>query len=144
MKLGIKHGNEVFDCYYIENLNAWAAFDLAPSKESPNRFWNAFGIGKLIKDSNNDIICEINFSFCGDRKVAGLIAKDKDNDKYIIHSGRIGGNFNQKIFWNRYSGEIRYIAGSKKPYALVSKLNSDELIKNIINFVYEVHRIKKM
>jgi len=45
-------------------LNAWAAFDLAPTKENANRFWNAFGLGKLSTIYNN-IICEINFSFNG-------------------------------------------------------------------------------
>ncbi|MFH1703727.1 MAG: hypothetical protein ABIB41_09950 [Nitrospirota bacterium] len=147
IKLGTKHGNDKFNCYYIETFGVWAAFDFAPAKPPYNRFWNAFGLGKLNEDLNNNIICEINFSFTGDRKVAGLIAEDETGNKHIIHSGRIGGNYKKEDFWDRYNREACYVSVEKdvvKKYAYISRLNSDLLMENIVDFISEVNRIKNI
>ncbi|MBN1275236.1 DUF91 domain-containing protein [Candidatus Woesearchaeota archaeon] len=136
--LGIKHSSRTYDVFYIEELDAWGSFTVSP-RENPTRYWNAFGLGN--PNTSKSIICEINFNFKGELRAAGLIAINSNREKYILHSGRLGGNFNSKIFWDRYVGDECII--NEKRYAIVSKVESSEMIENIINFVKKVESIKE-
>jgi hypothetical protein len=136
VQLGIKHADKRYSVYYLKDLDAWAAF-----VELDNRYWNAFGLGRPNK-ANTSIIVEINFSYKGDKTVAGGTALAEDGSRYIVHSGRLGGNYNQKFFWDNYFGETVDVSGQK--YAFISELDSESCLKNIVEFVKIVNHIKNI
>ena len=51
------------------------------------------------KEKDIQSLREINFPIKGIRRtVAGVIAKDSNNDYYILHRGKLGGNYCKKDF----------------------------------------------
>jgi 5-methylcytosine-specific restriction protein B len=134
--LGIKHADKRYSVYYLKELDAWTAF-----VELRSRYWNAFGLGRP-NPANTSIIVEINFSYLGNRTVAGGIALAEDGSKYIVHSGRLGGNYSKKFFWDKFHGETIDVSGQK--YAFISELDSESCLKNIAEFVSIVKGIKNI
>lgn len=132
--------------YWSSDLLMWGIF-----QKTSNRYWNAFGLlDKPRLPKLNSIGVEINFPFKGiKRNVSGIIAKDENGNLFIAHRGRIGGGrkgIGKTLFLNNYRGKWVDVKDKNKidSVALIGMLDSPRFIQQILNFVQEVKRIKKL
>ena len=93
-RAGFQGGQEVGTMYWSEKLDMW----FQSRKIDDSRYWNGFGFGEPEENKGYTIITEINFPIKGiKRTVAGAIAKDSNNDYYVIHRGKLGEIIVKKI-----------------------------------------------
>lgn len=144
--VGYPGGSQKETFYWSPNLLVWAIFD-----RGPNRFWNTFGIlDKPELPALNSIDVEINFPFRGiNRRISGVIAKDEGENLFIAHRGTIGGGrkgIGKKLFLDNYRGKWIDIKDKDgfASVALIGSLDSPRFVQQILNFVGEVKRIKKL
>ena len=113
-----------------------------------SRYVNAFGIDKPKRNAHISNVCEINFPLKGiNRRIGAAIAQDDKGSIYIIHRGKIGGGrsgIGKSLFEENYRGKLISVddGGDEKTMALIGELNSPNISNEIVNFVYEVNRIK--
>jgi len=101
-RAGFQGGQEEGTMYWSNELGIW----FQSRKIEDSRYWNGFGLEEPEEGKGYTIVCEINFPIKGiKRAVAGAIAKDSKNDYYILHRGKLGGNFSKKIFDENYKGD---------------------------------------
>ena len=144
--VGYPGGSQKETFYWSPDLLMWAIFG-----RGPNRFWNTFGIlDKPELPALNSIDVEINFPFKGiNRMISGVIAKDEGGNLFIAHRGTIGGGrkgIGKELFLNNYRGEWIDIKDKDSfvSVALIGSLDSPRFVQQILNFVQEVQRIKKL
>lgn len=144
--VGYPGGSKKETFYWSPNLLMWAVFG-----RGRNRFWNIFGIlDKPKLPGLNSIDVEINFPFKGiDRRISGVIAKDGGGNLFIAHRGTIGGGrkgIGKELFLNNYRGEWIDIKDKDNfaSVAIIGSLDSSRFVQQILNFVQEVQRIKKL
>ena len=83
-----------------ESLKYWMT-----SLKLSTRYWNGFGIEKPKENKYHTIICEINFPLKGiNCRIAAAFAKDENDDIFVVHRGKLGGNFSKKYFEDHYQG----------------------------------------
>lgn len=142
IKVGFPGGqNEAKETYWSNELGMWTQ----PVEIEGNRFWNGFGLTKPDPAKSSNIICEINFPFKGIKRiVAGAIAKDSNNNYYILHRGNLGGKYSKKDFIEKYKGEWAYVEDGdrKTKMALIGKLDDPNLPYKVRDFVHEIFKIK--
>ncbi|AEG17858.1 MrcB family domain-containing protein [Methanobacterium paludis] len=141
-KAGFQGGQEEGNFYWSNKLGIW----LCSRKIENSRYWNGFGIEEPKEDSGHTITCEINFPIRGiKRSVAGAFAKDESGNVYVIHRGKLGGNFAKKDFDENYEGEWTSVEDGdvKTDVVVIGKLDDTKLPENVRDFVYEIDRIKK-
>ncbi|WP_286709079.1 McrB family protein [Methanothermobacter sp. EMTCatA1] len=128
--------------YWISDLGIWYMYRFV--KES--RHWNAFGTDKPSTEKSNTIICEINSPPDGiDRRIAGAFARDPHGNGYLIHRGKLGGNYSKRTFEENYQGEwTTVIDGDREEKVVVIGKIDETLPEKIRDFVYEISRIKAM
>ena len=151
----IKHSEETFDIkvgfpggqddeeetYWSNELGMW----MQPIEIEGSRYWHGFGLEKPNPKKSSTIICEINFPIKGiNRRVAGVIAKDNNENYYILHRGKLGGNYSKTNFEESYKGEWTLVQdGDRKTrMVLIGKLNDSNLPYNVRDFVKEIYEIK--
>lgn len=88
--------------YWISALGMWYMYRFVER----SRHWNGFGIGEPDRSKSNTIVCEINFPPEGiDRRIGAAFARDPLGNYYVVHRGKLGGNYSKKFFEDNYSGE---------------------------------------
>lgn len=126
--------------YWISALGIWYMYRFVER----SRHWNGFGIGEPEIGKSNTIVCEINFPPEDiDRRIGAAFARDPLGNYYVVHRGKLGGNYSKKLFEDRYSGEWTTVAdGDRESKVVVIGPLDETLPENIRDFVYEVKRIK--
>ena len=140
-KIGHQGSNLNLDAFWSNKLDIWIAN--RDTKEN-TRYWNAFGI-QNPKRSSVPIICEINFPIKGiNRRVQGAFARGSDNEIYILHRGKLGGNYSGQIFKDNYSGKWTKVkdGNTETEFVVIGKLSDPMLINKVRDFVYEIYKIK--
>jgi predicted RNA-binding protein with PUA-like domain/energy-coupling factor transporter ATP-binding protein EcfA2 len=139
-KASFQGGHEESDFYWSESLEYWMT-----SLKLPTRYWNGFGTEEPEENKGYAITCEINFPLNGiNRRIAGAFAKDEKGEIYVVHRGKLGGNYSKKYFVENYQGKWTEIEDGEQinKFVLIGKLNDSDLPQKIKKFVYEVHRMK--
>ena len=128
--------------YWISDLGIWYMRD---SLVDDNRYGNGFGTDEPEEGENRTIICEINSPLDGiDRRIAGAFARDPLGNYYLVHRGKLGGNYSKKVFMENYRGEWTEVVDGNQTSGVVVIGKIDESIpEKIRDFVYEVKRIKE-
>lgn len=119
------------------------------AKKGGYKHWNPFGVGRPKKAGDNNITCVINFLVKGiDRRIGGAFAEDDIGNIYLVHRGKIGGGkkgIGKKLFFEKYPKKnlVTVTDGDRtSKVALIGKLNSPNLVKQIAQFVHKVESIK--
>ena len=140
-RAGFQGGQEEGTMYWSNDLGIW----FQTRKIEDSRYWNGFGLEEPEEGKGYTILCEINFPIKGIRRaVAGVIAKDSNNDYYVLHRGKLGGNFSKKIFEEKYKGEWNLVKDGDREtkMVLIGKLKDPKLPYNVRDFVKEINKIK--
>ena len=142
VKIGFQGDSFESKNYYFPKYDFWISLE-----KEPNRFWNAFGIGKPKLEQNVSIICEINIPFEGiDRSIGGAFATD-GNSITIVHRGKIGGSrkgIGKSLFFKEYDNKTELIIDGDRETecAIVGNLDSPHFMKQLQLFIEETNRIK--
>jgi energy-coupling factor transporter ATP-binding protein EcfA2 len=142
IKVGFPGGQEDEEkTYWSNELGMW----IQPIEIEYSRYWHGFGLEKPNPKKSSTIICEINFPIKGiNRRVAGVIAKDSNDDYYILHRGKLGGNYSKTNFEENYKGKWTLVQDGDREtrMVLIGKLNDSNLPYNVRDFVKEIYEIK--
>ncbi|MFB2623941.1 McrB family protein [Methanothermobacter marburgensis] len=133
-------GEEKGKVYWISDLRIWYMTHFIEG----SRYWNGFGTDEPAEGENRTIVCEINFPPEGiDRRIGAAFARDPLGNYYVVHRGKLGGNYSKKFFEDNYNGEWTTVAdGDRESRVVVIGPLDETLPENIRDFVYEVKRIK--
>lgn len=143
--LGHPGASEKARVAWSERLGIW----FFSRKVAGSRYWNAFGIGRPVVGAAIAITCEINFPLCGiDRRTGGAFAQDRAGQVFVVHRGKLGGGrkgIGKSLFEDRYRGvwEIMDDGGEETPVAVIGRLNSPRLARQIAQFIRKIARIKE-
>jgi len=140
-KIGFPGGKLHGKAHWSNKLGFWVV-NREPA--SGTRYWNGFGIKEPSEGSGLTITAEINFPIEGiDRRIAGAFVTD-GNEIYVVHRGKLGGNYSKKFFDENYSGEWTTIQDGEKQsnVVLIGSLNDPKLPEKVSDFVFEVDRMK--
>lgn len=143
--IGYPGGNEEKTVYWSNKLKFWFC-----SEKTKYKYWNAFGNLNPKEHTMIPIICEINFPLKGiERMLGGAIAKDDLGRFYIVHRGKIGGGrrgIGKSTFINSYRGSWVNVKDGElfSKVARIAALDSTRFIYQILQFISEVERIKKL
>lgn len=143
--VGYQGGSNEDMVKYYEGLDLWLI-----AQELSNKYWNGFGVGKPVEKGSNSLVCEINFSYGGgDRRIAGVFAKDDHGRIFILHRGNIGGGrkgVGRNSFVEHFDGDsIRAMDGDRPTdFCLVGELGNAPFHEQLGTFVHEVSRIKSL
>jgi 5-methylcytosine-specific restriction endonuclease McrBC GTP-binding regulatory subunit McrB len=138
---GFQGGEAKGKVYWMSDLSMWYM-----TRIEGNRYWNSFGTEEPEEGSNRTIVCEINFPLESiNRRVGAAIARDPTGNYYVVHRGKLGGNYSKRIFEENYRGEWTTVVDGDREENVVVIGKIDETIpEKIRDFVYEVQRIKGM
>jgi len=146
--LGFPGGS--FELPVYANQSLWYAYKEIKEGSSP-RHWNAFGIGETLRQKTpNSIVVEINIPTNGaNGRVAGLVAKNRSDQVFILHRGKIGGNstplreaFQQFYPQDKWT-EVQESTHITKKAILVTSLQSTSFIEDILFFVKQIDEFKR-
>jgi hypothetical protein len=140
-KAGFQGGQEEGNFYWSNKLGIW----LCSRKIETSRYWNGFGVEEPEEDSGHTIICEINFPLTGIRRsVAGAFAKDESENIYVIHRGKLGGNFSKVFFEENYEGEWTSVQDGdrKTDVVVIGRLDDPMLPEKVRDFVLMIDKMK--
>lgn len=76
--------------------------------------------------------------------MAGAFAEDESGNVYVVHRGKLGGNYSKKTFDENYDGEWTTVqdGDTKTDVVVIGRLNDPELPEHVRDFVYDVYRMK--
>ncbi len=139
---GFQGGEEKGKVYWMSDLGIWYMTRFIEG----SRYWNGFGTEEPEEGRNKPSVCEINIPPEGiKRNIGGAFARDPLGNYYIVHRGKIGGNYSKKIFEDNYTGEwTPVIDGDSESRVVVIGKIDETIPEKIRDFVYEVQRIKGM
>lgn len=140
-KFGFPGGHMAGEPHWSENLGIWIGYE-----DLDTRYWHAFGTEKP-EGSSISITCEINFPKSGiKRNIAGAFAEDELGNIYVIHRGKLGGNFSKKDFDENYNGTWTTVQDGDRETEVVvlGTLDDPKFPYNVRDFILEVDRIKKL
>lgn len=137
---GFRGGEEKGKVYWMSDLGLWYMTRFIEG----SRYWNGFGTEEPEEGRNRTIVCEINFPPEGiNRRVGAAIARDPLGNYYVVHRGKLGGNYSKSFFEDRYRGEWTTVIDGDREEKVVLIGKVDKTIpEKIRDFVYEVQRIK--
>lgn len=148
---------EEFDCHigypggsFDDTVAYSAEFDVWVSRfrHDKNYFYNGFGFGKPKDKGSNSLYSQINFATSGiNRKLAAAFAIDENNDIFILHRGNIGGGKSgigkSHFLKNTRCDLVTALDGDRESdFILIGDLNSKHVISQVVNFIYDVYRVK--
>lgn len=139
-KASFQGGHEESDFYWSESLGYWMT-----SLKLETRYWNGFGIEEPQENKGHTITCEINFPLNGiNRRIAAAFAKDENGEVYVVHRGKLGGNYSKEFFEINYRGKWMELEDGDQinAFVLIGKLNDPDLPQKVKEFVYDIHRMK--
>jgi len=145
VRLGHPGASEKAKIAWSESLGIW----FFSRKVTGTRYWNAFGIGRPEGGAAIAITCEINFPLCGiDRRTGGAFAQDRAGQVFIVHRGKLGGGrkgIGKSLFEESYRGvwEIMDDGGEETPVAVIGRLDSPRLARQVAQFIRKIARIKE-
>lgn len=143
--LGYQGSSEEQDVYYSEKFSFWFS-----THRNYNRYWNAFGFGTPSKEKNNSITVEINIPYEGiNRNIGAAFGFDNNGEILVLHRGKIGGGkvgVGKKLFFENFRDNpiIADDEGFENEFCLIGVLGSKRLLRQVGNFISEIHRIKIM
>lgn len=129
---------------WSDRLGIW----IYSTRISDSRYWNAFGIVKPGSSIHIPITCEINFPSAGiDRRIGGVMARDKKGRIFIVHRGKIGGGkkgIGKSLFENSYRGAWTLLeeGDGESPVALIGELKSPRFVRQATQFIRKVNVLK--
>jgi len=144
VRLGHPGASERIRVYWSERLGIW----FFSRKIAGSRYWNGFGTGRPEAGASVAVTCEINFPLGGyDRRVGGVLARNRQGRLFVVHRGRLGGGrkgIGKSLFDSNFRGawEIMDDNGDETPVAIVAVLQSPRLARQIASFVHKIERIK--
>lgn len=115
-------------------------------RKSPKQY-NLFGVNPDF-ERDNSILLQINYQKeFKDFKDAAVWAKDKNNNKYLLHSGKMGGGVRGmtiETIDSLFGGEKLSVShqGTIKDYFVVCKLDSPKAFLQLSYFLLEILKIK--
>lgn len=139
-RAGFQGGAEEGAMHWSDDLKIW----FCSRKIGNSRYWNGFGVKEPVEGQGSTITTEINFPIEGvNRRIAGAFVKDQ-NDIYVVHRGKLGGNYNKKFFDANYQRRWTKIQDGdrKSEVVLIGSLNDPKLPEKVSQFVFEVDRMK--
>jgi len=138
---GFQGGEERGKVYWISDLRIWYMYRFIEG----SRHWNGFGTDEPEDGENRTIICEINSPPEGiNRRIGGAFARDPLGNYYLVHRGKLGGNYSKKLFTEKYRGEwTEVIDGNQTSEVVVIGKIDESIPEKIRDFVYEVKRMKE-
>lgn len=148
--LGFPGGNmENREVHYNDDVY-YSSFEIS---ESTPRFWNGFGLSSELQSTrkSKNISVEINIPTKGvNKNIAGVFAKDEQNNLMLIHRGKVGGGrkgINKKAFLSWYPESFKSIyddENNKEQAVLVGTITSDNFVNELTNFINNVALFKKI
>ena len=150
--IGWQGGSTRLTSYWLRSLDMWAVLEPSPpdGKRRHHRFWNCFGVGEPNKSRMLNITVEMNPPHEGvDRRVAGLFVQSDNGQRFIAHTGKVGGGRKGigRSEFLRFMGDANWteVTTSKGiQQALVfGPLDSPELSAQITAFIRKVLEFKK-
>lgn len=139
-RAGFQGGAEEGAMHWSDDLKIW----LCSRKIENSRYWNGFGVEEPVEGRGSAITTEINFPIEGiTRRIAGAFVKDQD-EIYVVHRGKLGGNYSKKFFDENYQGEWTTIQDGDREseVVLIGSLNDPKLPEKVSQFVHDVDRMK--
>lgn len=148
LKIGFRPKTVEIPVYSAGDGRLWVAFG-GPTDAGVRRYWNAFGIFRPLRPSQ-EITIEINIPIDRNtRRVAGFFARDGDTgDILLMHSGGIGGGrhgIGKHAFLDRLGETPVNVAASGGRVWTgipVGKLADPDLVRSISKFVCAVGEFK--
>ena len=140
-KIGFPGGKLHGEAHWSNKLGFWVV-NREPA--SGTRYWNGFGIKEPSEGSGLTITAEINFPIEGiNRRIAGAFVTDGE-EIYVVHRGKLGGNYSKKFFDENYSGEWTTVqdGNQKSEVVLIASLSHANLPQKVREFIFEVDRMK--
>lgn len=148
--VGYQGGAEEVYIEYSEKVRFWWIYESEPYWEGSNKLWNVFGLGIPKENSLHNIVCEINYEIDNyNPKLGGALAKDKYGNLFLLHNGNIGGGrkgIGKVAFRKNYKLPLVSITlnGETQEFAIVGAINSKHFLKEVLSFIREIYRIKKL
>ena len=133
--------NEVTNIWWDTNME-----DRHGCDPDSTRYWNCFGIGEPQWKRSNNIIVELNFPKSGiDRRIAGAMVKDRQNNIYLAHNGRINtSKGGAKLNWSKHhSILVDDDRNHPREMILVSPITGSDVLDNVAAFVHSVANSKR-
>jgi hypothetical protein len=120
--------------YYLKAFDFWMAFGKAPG-----RYFNPAGIGYPFGVATPAPSLELNFPLSGiNRRVAGAFLEDEVGERYVGHSGKIGGGakgVSATNFVEFYPGTSMVRSGDKLIEVYIrGRLDDPVLLASIVEF----------
>lgn len=149
-KVGYQGGAEEVYLEYSEKFRFWWVFEPEPYWEGSNKIWNVFGLGIPKENSLQNIVCEINYEIDNyNTKLGGALARDNKGNVFLLHNGNIGGGrkgIGKDAFRKNYKLPLVSIDlnGVSQEFAIVCAINSKYFLKEVLSFIREIYRIKKL
>lgn len=133
-RVGYPGGGTDTKIYYLKAFKFWMAFGKASG-----RYFNPAGIGYPFDVATPAPSLEMNFPLSGiNRRVAGVFLEDDDGERYVGHSGKIGGGakgVSLTNFVKFYPGTSTVRSGDKVMDAYVrGRLGDPGLVASIVEF----------
>jgi len=146
--LGWKGQSHPFRVSWHEDLGIWNYYD---AQFAETRYWCTYGVENPNKISMVNITVEINMPYQGyDRRVASVFVRDRNNNIYLTHSGKVGGGregIGKKAFLDSYRGKqiitIAWPDRNETKAICIGKLGDKNLPRQIAHFIKEVARVKE-
>ncbi len=131
-------------CYSKANEFWWGT----KVEEKKHQYWNPVGFDYPNPDLINSSDCEFNCALKDFKGNAGFFGKDTRSNIYLLHSGKAGGNTTGttiEAFCEFYKGSDRHqvlIDGETINFFIVSDINSNDLLDNIIKYAKAIFDFK--
>jgi len=154
--IGFYGGSVCGSINYYDEYGFWFANTLKMSLKSGKlsvgkipHFWHPFGIQNPESIKNMNITTEINIPHSFHRGRAGVFIINENNDFFIGSRGHIntgGISIRKENFFEQFKGTIVIVRENNKyiKIALVCKLEKNQILQSIKEYVYEINRIKIM
>lgn len=144
--VGFPGGDMDANVCYLAKFDLWHAVPADPEYPADrryNRYWNAFGFGDPAESRKPlTITVEINPSFTGSRRCAGLFLHDTRGDLYLGHTGNIRGHGVSKRMF-RTEVRDRLVPVDKDEELLIGCIELPNFTKKLASFVRAVHKLKE-
>jgi hypothetical protein len=129
----------------VRYLAAYGFWHAVPRKGERlhNRHWNGFGFDDPAESRALTLTVEINPSFTGSRKCAGLFVRDARDRLYLGHTGRIGGG-REGVGKLEFLPEVKDLLVSidEREGLLIGRIEAKNFTRELADFVRAVRKFK--